>query len=139
DSRSVVDCKNLINKKNKKAFTDKVRSDYDRAREAHLSKRNDKKFVTIQEARRNRFQTDWVDYVPPKPAFLGTRSFNEYPLEALEPYIDWTPFFHTWELHGSYPRILTDKVVGEQATVLFEEAQRMLRKLIDEKRLTANA
>lgn len=138
-SRSVGVCTNLLNEENKKAFTDKVRSDYDRAREAHLSKRNDKKFVTIQEARRNRFQTDWVDYVPPKPAFLGTRSFNEYPLEALEPYIDWTPFFHTWELHGSYPRILTDKVVGEQATVLFEEAQRMLRKLIDEKRLTANA
>jgi len=138
-SRSVGVCTNLLNEENKKAFTDKIRGDYDRAREAHLSKRNDKKFVPIQEARRNRFQTDWVDYVPPQPAFLGTRSFNDYPLEALEPYIDWTPFFHTWELHGSYPRILTDKVVGEQATVLFEEAQRMLRKLIDEKHLKANA
>jgi len=137
-SRSVGVCTNLLNEENKQAFTDKVRGDYDRAREAHLSKRSDKKFVTIQEARRNRFQTDFMDYTPPRPAFFGTKVFTEFPLKDLEPYIDWTPFFHTWELHGSYPRILTDKVVGVEATKLFEDAKVMLRKLIDEKLLKAN-
>lgn len=137
-SRSVGVCTNLLNEENKKAYTDKIRDDYTRAREAHLSKRSDKKFVTIQEARKNRFQTDWVDYTPPKPTFFGTKVLADFPLEELEPYIDWTPFFHTWELHGSYPRILTDKVVGTQASILFEEAQVMLRKLIDNKLLQAN-
>lgn len=137
-SRSVGVCTNLLNEENKKAYTDKIREEYDSAREAHLSKRSDKKFVSIHEARRNRFQTDFMDYVPPKPAFIGTKILSDFPLTELEPYIDWTPFFHTWELRGSYPRILTDKVVGVEATALFADAQVMLRKLIDEKLLKAN-
>jgi len=137
-SRSVGVCTNLLNEENKQAYTDKIRAEYTSAREAHLSKRTDKKFVSIHEARRNRFQTDFMDYVPPKPAFLGTKVLSDFPLTELEPYIDWTPFFHTWELRGSYPRILTDKVVGEEATTLFADAQVMLRKLIDERLLKAN-
>jgi len=137
-SRSVGVCTNLLNAENQEAYKEKIKGDYDRAREAHLSKRSDKKFVGIHEARRNRFQTDFVDYVPPKPSFFGTKEFKNFPLEELEAYIDWTPFFHTWELHGSYPRILTDKVVGVEATKLYEEAQSMLRKLIDGKLLQAN-
>src|SRR5690606_29631339 len=121
-----------------KAYTDTIRDEYDRAREAHLGKRNDKRYVNIKEARKNHFNIQWENYSPTKPSFLGTKMFENYPLDDLFPYIDWTPFFHTWELRGSYPRILTDKIVGTEATKVFEDAQAMLKNVIDNKLLQAN-
>ena len=137
-SRSVGVCTNLLNETTKGEYIKSVREDYTKTREAHLQKRSDKRYVSIDEARKNRFQTDWMDYVPPKPKFLGTKVFTDFAFTELEPYIDWTPFFHTWELRGRYPRILTDKVVGVEATKLFEDAKKMLRNLVDNKLLTAN-
>ncbi|MFB5945878.1 methionine synthase [Albibacterium profundi] len=137
-SRSVGVCTNLLNETNRDEYIKGIQEDYTRTREAHLRKRSDKRYVTIEDARKNRFQTDWMDYIPPKPKFLGTKVFENFSFEELEPYIDWTPFFHTWELRGRYPRILTDKVVGVEATKLFEDAKSMLRNLVDNKLLTAN-
>lgn len=137
-SRSVSVCTNLLNPATKDEYIETVHEDYTKTREAHLRKRSDKRYVSIEEARKNRFQTDWMDYVPPKPTFFGTKVFNNFSFEELEPYIDWTPFFHTWELRGRYPRILTDKVVGVEATKLFDDAKKMLRNLVDNKLLTAN-
>lgn len=137
-SRSVGVCTNLLNPATKDEYIKTIHEDYTKTREAHLRKRSDKRYVSIEEARKNRFQTDWMDYVPPKPTFFGTKVFNNFSFEELEPYIDWTPFFHTWELRGRYPRILTDKVVGVEATKLFDDAKKMLRNLVDNKLLTAN-
>lgn len=137
-SRSVSVCTNLLNAATKDEYIKTVHEDYTKTREAHLQKRSDKRYVSIEEARKNRFQTDWMDYVPPKPTFFGTKVFNNFSFEELEPYIDWTPFFHTWELRGRYPRILTDKVVGVEATKLFDDAKKMLRNLVDNNLLTAN-
>jgi 5-methyltetrahydrofolate--homocysteine methyltransferase len=95
--------------------------------------------VSLQQARDNGFKDDWDNYTPPVPTFLGLKTFDDYDLQELVDYIDWTPFFHTWELAGKYPKILDDEVVGEQARHLFADAQDMLRKIVDEKWLTARA
>lgn len=137
-SRSVGVCSNLLNEETKNAYTDTIRAEYDRAREAHLNKRDDKRYVGIEEARKNHFKIDWGSYVPPKPSFLGTKTLKDFPLRELLPYIDWTPFFHTWELRGSYPRILTDKYVGTEAVKVFEDAQQMINSVVENKLLQAN-
>ena len=95
--------------------------------------------MSLQAARDNRFAIDWSTTKPVKPTFLGTRTFKAYKLAELVPYIDWTPFFQTWELQGKYPRILEDNVVGAEAKKLFADAQAMLKRIVDEKWLTANA
>ncbi|MEZ6096304.1 MAG: methionine synthase [Pirellulaceae bacterium] len=97
------------------------------------------KLAPYQEALKNRFQTDWNSIDIAKPEFLGTRVIAEQPLEDLVPYIDWTPFFMSWELHGKFPKILKDSVVGPQATELYDDAQKMLKTLLAEKRLKAKA
>ena len=86
----------------------------------------------------NRLQIDWANYAPPKPSFLGAKAFRNYDLAELARYIDWTPFFAAWDLHGRYPQILKDDKVGEAARSLFDDAQTMLAKIIDEKPLTAH-
>jgi 5-methyltetrahydrofolate--homocysteine methyltransferase len=91
-----------------------IHNEYSKAREAHLSKQSDKRFKTIEEARAGKFEIDLNEAVAPKPTFLGTRAFVDFSLEELVPYIDWTPFFHTWELRGSYPRIFEDEFVGKK-------------------------
>ena len=137
-SRSVTVCSTLMNKDTREAYIAQTREEYDKARETHLNKRSDKRYKTIEEARASKFQINPED-VAPAPAFTGTRVFEDYPLAELLPYIDWTPFFHTWELKGSYPRILIDKVIGIEATKLFEDGQALLKKIVDEKLLKANA
>ncbi len=136
-SRSVTVCSTLMSDDNRDEYINQIRGEYDKAREAHLNKRSDKQFKSIEEARQNKFQINLNGTIPPKPAFLGTKVFDNYPLEELVPYIDWTPFFHTWELRGSYPRIFEDKFVGDEAKKLFNDAQELLKKIIDEKLLTA--
>jgi 5-methyltetrahydrofolate--homocysteine methyltransferase len=95
--------------------------------------------VSLDEARAHGMQTDWTQYTPPKPALIGVQKLENYPLENLVEFIDWTPFFQAWELAGRYPKILQDEVVGEEATKLFADAQAMLKKIVKEKWLTANA
>nr|WP_068888204.1 methionine synthase [Pedobacter panaciterrae] len=137
-SRSVTVCSTLMNKDTRDEYIQGIREEYDKAREAHLNKRSDKRFKTIEEARKDNFKIDPA-LVAPAPSFTGTKVFENYPLEELVPYIDWTPFFQTWELRGSYPRILEDKVVGDEAKKLFNDAKVLLKKIVDEKLLTAKA
>ncbi|WP_214228968.1 methionine synthase [Pedobacter sp. B4-66] len=137
-SRSVTVCSTLMNKDAREDYINGIREEYDKAREAHLNKRSDKRFKTIEQAREDNFKIDTA-LVAPAPSFTGTMVFENYPLEELVPYIDWTPFFQTWELRGSYPRILEDKVVGDEAKKLFNDAKVLLKKIVDEKLLTAKA
>jgi len=138
-SRSVGVCSNLMNKDLRDDFIKNTKAEYEKAREAHLNKRSDKRFVSIDEARNSRLQINLNGSIPPKPTFTGTKVIESFPLEELVPYIDWTPFFHTWELRGSYPKIFDDKFVGVEAKKLFDDAQVLLKRIINEKLLKANA
>ena len=137
-SRSVTVCSTLMNPETKDEYVAGIRAEYDKAREAHLNKRSDKRFKTLEQARENKFKIDFEQNLP-VPEFTGTRVFDNYPLEELVPYIDWTPFFHTWELRGSYPKIFDDKNVGDEAKKLFDDAQTLLKRILDGKLLTARA
>jgi 5-methyltetrahydrofolate--homocysteine methyltransferase len=137
-SRSVTVCSTLMSSENKGAYVDGIRAEYDKAREAHLNKRTDKRFKTLEEARANKFQID-LTKVAPAPSFTGTKILEDFPLEELVPYIDWTPFFHTWELRGSYPRIFEDENVGDEAKKLYDDARALLQRIVDEKLLKAKA
>lgn len=137
-SKSVGVASSLININLKEEFAQKIRSEYHEMRERHKGKKVTKSYLTLEEARKNAIQLDWESYTPFVPKKLGVEVLNNYDLKELAQYIDWTPFFNTWELYGKYPQILEDKVVGEAATKLFQDAQIMLQKIIDEKWLTAN-
>ncbi|MEK6476312.1 methionine synthase [Catalinimonas sp. 4WD22] len=138
-SRSVPVVSNLLNKNARDAYKEQIREEYQQMRDRHSKKKQTKNFVPIAEARENKFQTDWSSRKVIKPRFLGFRTFDDYSLEEISHYIDWTPFFMTWELAGKFPKILDDEVVGEQARILYRDAQQMLKKVIDEKLLTAKA
>jgi 5-methyltetrahydrofolate--homocysteine methyltransferase len=137
-SRSVGVCSSLMNKDLRESYAKGIREEYVKAREAHLNKRSDKRFVSIEDARNLRMQINLNGSIAPRPAFTGTKVFEAFPLEELVPYIDWTPFFHTWELRGSYPKIFDDKFVGDEAKKLFNDAQVLLNKIVKEKLLQAN-
>jgi 5-methyltetrahydrofolate--homocysteine methyltransferase len=116
-----------------------VRADYADVRERHRNRGPGKRLVTLDAARANASKLDWKNYTPPTPHKPGITVFDDVPLSELLPIIDWTPFFQAWELHGHYPAILTDSVVGKQATELFEDAQKILKKIVGEKWLRAKA
>jgi 5-methyltetrahydrofolate--homocysteine methyltransferase len=116
-----------------------VRAENNRIREQRVGREQVKQFLPIAEARKNKWTMDWATYTPPVPKEGGIQEKIPFPLEELVPYIDWTPFFSSWELAGKYPDILTDAVVGEEATKLFVEANAMLKKIVDEKWLEARA
>jgi len=137
-SRSVTVCSSLLNKETRNGYIQGIKDEYAKAREAHLNKRSDKRFVSIEDARSSRLQISLNGSIAPKPTFTGTKVVEAFPLEELVPYIDWTPFFHTWELRGSYPKIFDDKVVGVEAKKLFDDAQKLLDKIVKEKLLQAN-
>ncbi|MDB5287457.1 MAG: hypothetical protein JWR05_2406 [Mucilaginibacter sp.] len=137
-SRSVTVCSSLMNKDNRDAYIQGIKDEYAKAREAHANKKSDKRFVSIEEARGQRCEINLNGSVPPKPTLTGTKVFEAYPLEELVPYIDWTPFFHTWELRGSYPKIFNDKYVGVEAKKLYDDAQVLLKRIVDNKLLRAN-
>jgi len=134
-SRAVTVAGNLLDH-NRKIYASDIRAEYDAFRETFLNRSRDKNFLTIEQARKNKLQLDWDEYTPTKPKFIG-KKIVEVDLDVLVPYIDWTPFFRTWELFGKYPAILTDEVVGEQATSVFADAQEMLKVILAEKKLTA--
>jgi 5-methyltetrahydrofolate--homocysteine methyltransferase len=127
-SRAVGVVNSLLNAKQKAAFDATTRAEYASLREQHAAKTREKKFLTIEQARANRTPIDWSAYHPPKPEFLGTRVV--YPsVTDLTSYIDWSPFFHTWELRGRYPAIFDDPKMGTQARELFDDAQELLGKI----------
>jgi 5-methyltetrahydrofolate--homocysteine methyltransferase len=137
-SRSVGVCSSLMNKDQRDGYIQTVKDEYEKAREAHLNKRSDKRFVSIEDARKLKLEINLNGSIPSKPTFTGTKVFEAFPLEELVPYIDWTPFFHTWELRGSYPKIFDDKHVGIEAKKLFDDAQVLLKQIVKEKLLQAN-
>jgi len=134
-SRAVTVAGNLLDD-NREQYTSDIRTDYDAFRESFLGRSRDKNFLSIEDARKNKLQLDWANFTPVKPNVIGEQVI-EVDLDVLVPYIDWTPFFQTWELHGKYPAILTDEVVGEQATSVFADAQAMLQVILKEKKLQA--
>ena len=137
-SRAVGVCTQLLSPELRDAYMAEVKTDYIRIRESHKGKRAQSKRATLAQARANALVTDWNAYTPPVPKQLGLQVFKNYPLAEIARYIDWTPFFQTWELHGRYPKILQDEVVGEEARKLFADAQAMLKRIIDENWLHAN-
>ncbi len=135
-SRAVTVASNLLNTDSKTDFSIALRKEYDTLRDAYLNRAREKNFLTIDAARKNKFKIDWDNYKPKQPNFIGTKTV-EVELSELVDFIDWTPFFQSWELFGKYPAILTDEIVGEQATDLFKDAQNMLAKIVFEKWFTA--
>jgi len=136
-SRSVPVVSNLLSKEHRTAFIAEARAENARVREYHKADRAQAKYISLDAARSNKFSLNGSEIS--KPVFTGVKVFENYPLEELVPYIDWTPFFVAWEMKGSYPKILEDKVRGEEARKLFADAMEMLNKLIREKWLKAHA
>jgi 5-methyltetrahydrofolate--homocysteine methyltransferase len=135
-SRAVTVANNLLQPDTKITYAKSLREEYDKLKEGYLSRSKEKNFLSIEEARKNKFKIDWNTFEPVKPNFIGTKTI-EVELSELVPFIDWTPFFQSWELYGKYPAILTDEIVGEQATHLFEDAKKMLSQIVSEKWFTA--
>ena len=140
-SRSVAVVSSLLtqNESENRQFIEGIKADYIRVREARAGRQSAKSLLSIEEARNHKFQLDPGAYTPVRPGFLGVKTFEDYPLEDLVPYIDWTPFFQSWQLAGKYPAILTDEVVGKEATQLFADARKMLDTIVQEKWLTSRA
>jgi len=138
-SRAVGVVSSLMSPEERPKAIARVREEYARMAESHARGRAEKARTSIADARANRFKLDWKTYQPPKPSFLGARAFRNYDLAELARYIDWTPFFQAWELKGAFPRILQDDKYGEAARNLFADAEAMLKQLIEEKWLKANA
>ena len=138
-SRAVSVCSNLLSDELRGNYVEEIRTEYEKVRSQHKNKKGPAPMLPISEARKNALKTDWSNYTPPEPDFIGVRSLRNYPLEKIVPYIDWTPFFQAWELSGRYPAILQDEIVGEAASTLFRDAQAMLKKIVEQKWLGANA
>jgi 5-methyltetrahydrofolate--homocysteine methyltransferase len=138
-SKSVPVASSLISDELRDAFMVEIAKDYDRVREQNKNAQSQNKFISIEEARENKFPIDWSKTEIVKPKLIGNKVFTDYPLAELVEYIDWTPFFISWEMKGSYPKILKDPTRGEEARKLFADAQAMLKKIIDKKWLRANA
>ncbi len=153
-SRAVGVCSSLLSGTLRDEYIAGIKTNYAQAREQHEGKKGKAVYVTLAEARARGVKTNWANsnppqpslvregfepYAPPKPFLTGVHKFEGYPLAKIAEYIDWTPFFQAWELAGRYPKILQDEVVGEEASKLFADAQAMLKKIINEKWLTANA
>ena len=138
-SKSVPVASSLISEELRDAFMVDVTKEYHRVREQNKNAQSQNKYISIQEARENKFPIDWNETEIVMPAFIGNKTFNNYSIAEIAEYIDWTPFFISWEMKGSYPKILKDPTRGEEATKLFADAQKMLKQIIDKKWLTANA
>ena len=138
-SRSVGVASKLLSEDKRADYILDIRKDYDRIREQRKNRTSFKKYLTLKQARANKLQLDWDNFTPVKPAQLGIQVFDNYSLEELSKFIDWTPFFSSWQLAGKYPAILEDKIVGVEATKLLKDAQELLKQIIEEKWLTARA
>ena len=138
-SRAVGVAQSLISRDMRAAFVAANDADYAEIRERHKNRGDAKRLVSLEKARGQKFDGGWADYTPPAPRQPGLHVFDDYPLDELVDCIDWTPFFNAWELFGKYPAILTDDVVGAQASELYRDARAMLAKIVDERWLTAKA
>lgn len=139
-SRGVSVASSLLSDENTRSnFILDVKKEYADLRAARGDRKAVKKYISLDKARKNKLKLDWTAYQPVKPSFIGIKVFEEYSLEELSQYIDWTPFFSSWELAGKFPAILQDEIVGLEATKLYDDAQQVLRHIIEEKWLTAKA
>ncbi|NCT87069.1 methionine synthase [Stenotrophomonas acidaminiphila] len=138
-SRAVGVAQSLISPELRGAFVAANDADYADIRQRHRNRGDAKRLVSLEHARGQRFRCDWAQYVPPVPARPGVHVFEDWPLQDLLPFIDWTPFFSAWELAGKFPAILDDEIVGTQASALYRDARAMLDTIIKEKWLTARA
>ena len=138
-SRAVAVVSNLLQKDKKEPYILKIREEYEVFKEKFLERTSSKTYLTYQQAQQNFLTLDWDQFKPTPPKTLGGITLTDFPLVELVPFIDWSPFFRSWDLHGKYPDILTDSVVGEQAQSLFADAKEMLAQLVKEKWLTAKA
>lgn len=136
-SRSVTVAGSLLSPEQKPALLQTIRTEYNRLADDFANKKTTKQYLPFAQAQQNRVKVEWDNYVPPAPTFTGTKIFEEYDLAEIRKYIDWTPFFIAWEMHGKYPRILSDAKIGAEATKLFNDANALLDKVVDEKWLTA--
>jgi 5-methyltetrahydrofolate--homocysteine methyltransferase len=135
-SRSVTVAGSLLNKELKQPFLQEIKNEYDKLAEDFANRKQAKNFLPFSEAQKNGFKIDWNNYNPTAPTFTGTKAIDHIELSELRHYIDWKPFFISWELHGNFPEILTDKVVGVEATKLYNDANVLLDKILNEKWLT---
>jgi 5-methyltetrahydrofolate--homocysteine methyltransferase len=138
-SRAVTVVGDLLNKRINQKYVGDIKSDYEKVREGFLNRSSKKEYFSLEDARANKFKIDWENSNIPKPNYIGTQVFEDFDLTKLVDYIDWNPFFRTWELAGKFPAILTDTVVGKEATNLFTDAKLMLAKIVNENLLTAKA
>ena len=138
-SRAVGVASSLLSKEQRVDFVSATRAEYSKIASSYSRGKSADRRVSLSDARSNRFKADWTSYTPPVPRFLGVRAFDKVDLRAVSQYIDWTPFFRTWELFGSYPMIFEDDKVGASAKALYADAQKMMKKLIDGQWLTARA
>jgi 5-methyltetrahydrofolate--homocysteine methyltransferase len=135
-SRAVGVCNSLLSGTQGDQYRQGVAEEYSRMAEAHARGQEKGERLSLADARANRFNIDFAEYSPPVPSFLGVKTIDDVSLKELVPFIDWTPFFATWEMKGQYPRILTDDKMGEAATSLFNDAQKMLKQMVAEKWLS---
>ena len=138
-SRAVGVASSLINKSSKEKYWEEISLDYTNFREKFLNKKTNKRYISYQQAKTNKFKIDFKEYKPVKPNFLGVKVIDEIPLEDLVPYIDWSPFFNSWGLHGRYPDIFDYDKTGSQAKELYSDAMKMLKKIVSNKSLKAKA
>ena len=138
-SRSVPVVGSLLSPEQEKIYSLAIKNEYEVLREHHRKSQSAKEFISIEAARKNKYKIEWKAEDIAQPTFTGIKSFENYPLEELVPYIDWTPFFQTWELAGRFPKILEDEVVGVEAKKLYNDAQELLKKVVEEKWISASA
>ena len=136
-SRSVGVCQSLVSDDAATKYIADVKSEYERVRAQHAAKKGPE-LIALNDARANATRIDWSSTVPPKPKFIGRRTFKNYDLAMIAKYVDWGPFFQTWDLHGPFPQILADEVVGEHARQVFAEGEKMLERIVNERWLKAN-
>ena len=137
-SRAVGVASALVSDERRGGYLNGIAEEYEKVRESYENAKENRNRLSIEKARANAVEVEWNGYTPPAPSFTGVKVFRDYDLATLEKYIDWTPFFSSWELPGRYPQILEDDKVGEPARALFKDAQKLLRQIVDEKRLTAH-
>lgn len=136
-SRSVTVAGSLLNKNAKETFLNAVTDEYVKLKESFDSKKTSKQYLSFADAQKNKLSLNWENYIPPVPQFTGVKIFDDYALAEIRNFIDWKPFFIAWEMHGNFPEILSDKIVGKEATKLYNDANALLDKIINEKWLHA--
>ena len=136
-SRSVTVAGSLLSKEQKPDFLNGIKKEYDQLKEDFINKKTIKNYLPFKEAQQNPASIEWNNFTPVKPSFTGAKILEKYSLAEIADFIDWQPFFIAWEMHGKFPQLLTDEVIGSAATLLYKDAQKLLKQIIDEKWLTA--